>query len=894
MGKVFKARDPHLDRLVAIKLISEKRRSDEASRTRFLQEARAASALNHPNIITVYEIGEQDGQTFIAMELVNGKPLSEVIPAKGMRLSDVLRIGEQIAEALSAAHASRIVHRDLKPANIMVDSNGRVKVLDFGLAKLLRSAPTFDSDGPTLTMSGQPLSDDGAIIGSAPYMSPEQAEGRPVDARSDIFSFGAVLYEMVTGQRAFRGESTISTLAAVVERDPPSIREINASIPVEVERLVGRCLRKDIDRRSQNMTDVRLALEEIRADSESGRLSTVAVARNPSRRLWMRFASGCIVFTLATVGVIWFYRTNENRQPGLATMLRVSPDDGHSYHLPAISPDGAFVAFVSDRSGKNQLWLQQVGSGSPIQLTHSDDDVAFPAFFPDGKHIVYTSGSSEERRGKIEVISPLGGDARTAAEGGYMMNWASPISPDGRKLAFYEDRGDGVRLITVSSEGGEPLELKEFNRIKAPYYGRAAWTPDSRNLICYGLNRGESTEAMDWFVVPVDGSAARSAGALEQFAKYGLKVGSLPMVITRNRALFVPDNEWDSDLWGVTVTPGSWRVEGRPSRITSGTQDYTPYSADSSGVVATEVSNKSMDLFLLPLSPTTGEPTAPVQRLTRDNRSKFVGIVKGGSGKAYFMLSQENEFRVWELDTITKKQRLAFSGIPLSAGYLRISPDGRQIAYGNKSGKSLQLVVAGSDAKLQNARMVCDGCIPYQFSPDGRFILYGPVNTAQKSASKAIRLVDLATDKNRSWIESQSEPIRVIDQVSGGSDWITLSVQATGSSGPERHYLVPWSKEAAPKSEWVEISLGGKNGQHGQSYPSLKNNFYYAFQGSKLMLKPFDAQKRHFGELRELTVPAGPEPSPKPGDGIQIFDGGLVFTRDIDSNSEVWLMKLPR
>jgi serine/threonine protein kinase len=373
MGRVYKARDKRLDRFVAIKLLAEARSTDADRRARFVQEAKAASALNHPNIVTIHEIGEQDGRTFIVMELVDGKPLNEMIPRRGMRLTEALRIAVQVADALSAAHAAGIVHRDLKPANIMVDAHGRAKVLDFGLAKL--SAPAaaapagVDEATHTLAMD-QPVSEEGVILGSVPYMSPEQAEGKPVDARSDIFSFGAVFYEMITGQRAFRGESKISTLAAVVEKDPPPAGEISSTTPPEVERLIARCLRKDVNRRSQNMADVKLALEELRDESESGKLArpAVVVDAGAHRWLWPVVAMAC-----ATIGAafIWIYidlRGSGSKGPDL---VRVSPDDGHSYSQPAISPDGGFVAYVSGRSGKAELWLQQVGGGDPIQLTHA-------------------------------------------------------------------------------------------------------------------------------------------------------------------------------------------------------------------------------------------------------------------------------------------------------------------------------------------------------------------------------------------------------------------------------------------------------------------------------------------------------------------------------------------
>ena len=203
MGVVYKARDTRLERLVAIKLLPESRASDPDRRARFMQEARAVSALNHPNIVTIYDIAEENGRHYIVMEFVNGKPLHEIIPRKGMRITETLRMAAQIAEALTAAHAMGIVHRDIKPGNIMVDATGRAKVLDFGLAKLtapIVPATAFADETRTLAKD-RPRTEQGAIIGSVPYMSPEQAEGRPVDARSDIFSFGALLYEMVTGRR---------------------------------------------------------------------------------------------------------------------------------------------------------------------------------------------------------------------------------------------------------------------------------------------------------------------------------------------------------------------------------------------------------------------------------------------------------------------------------------------------------------------------------------------------------------------------------------------------------------------------------------------------------------------------------------------------------------------
>ena len=256
MGTVYQARDTRLNRLVALKVFARDRILDVDKRQRFIQEAQVASSLNHPHIVTIYDIGQVDGDWFIAMEYVPGQPLSKAIPYKGMPLDDVLRYAIQIADALACAHAAGIIHRDLKPGNVMVTASGATKLVDFGLAKLFAGPSWSDSDTAAIDLHTR----EGTVIGTAAYMSPEQAEGRDVDARTDVFSFGAVLYEMATGQRAFRGESAISTLASVLREDP---QPMTAPVPRDLEKIVTRCLRKDPSKRFQSMADVRVVLEDL-------------------------------------------------------------------------------------------------------------------------------------------------------------------------------------------------------------------------------------------------------------------------------------------------------------------------------------------------------------------------------------------------------------------------------------------------------------------------------------------------------------------------------------------------------------------------------------------------------------------------------------------------------
>ena len=279
MGEVYKAHDTRLDRTVAIKVLPAEKVTDPERGRRFVQEARAASSLQHPNIVTVHDIAQADGLDFIVMEYLPGKPLDALIPRHGLRLTLALKYAVQVADAMARAHGAGIIHRDSKPSNVMVDEHGQVKVLDFGLAKLTDSAGP--EAGATRTRTA-----DGAILGTAAYMSPEQAEGKPIDARSDVFSFGSMLYEMLSGRRPFQGDSTASTIASVLREEPAPIGRVVEGLPRDAEKIVRRCLRKDPDHRFQTMADLRVALQELKEDTDSGQLEPSAPAVTRRRAWW--------------------------------------------------------------------------------------------------------------------------------------------------------------------------------------------------------------------------------------------------------------------------------------------------------------------------------------------------------------------------------------------------------------------------------------------------------------------------------------------------------------------------------------------------------------------------------------------------------------------------------
>jgi eukaryotic-like serine/threonine-protein kinase len=311
MGVVYEAIDRHLDRHVALKILTADRVGNPARKQRFIQEAKAASALNHPNIVTTYDISAADGVDYIAMELVPGRTLEDMLTKRRLRIPETLKYAAQIADALAAAHAAGIVHRDLKPANVMITESGLVKVLDFGLAKLTEESEVSEADA---TLTERAMTEEGTVVGSAPYMSPEQAEGRRVDARSDIFSFGVVLYEMLSGKRAFRGETRMVTMAAILNKEPVPLGDLVPGLPKELERIVARCLRKDLARRSQSIAEIKLALQELQEESESvASAGSVPLKKTVSGWRWVALSGGLLA--LATAVFFLLPRSREISAP---------------------------------------------------------------------------------------------------------------------------------------------------------------------------------------------------------------------------------------------------------------------------------------------------------------------------------------------------------------------------------------------------------------------------------------------------------------------------------------------------------------------------------------------------------------------------------------------------
>jgi Tol biopolymer transport system component/predicted Ser/Thr protein kinase len=617
MGVVYLARDTHLDRPVAIKILPPERVADLGRKRRFVQEAKAASALNHPNIITIYDISSDQGVDFIAMEYVAGKALDQMMGRKGLPLRETLKYAVQMADALAAAHEAGIVHRDLKPGNVMVTEKGLVKVLDFGLAKLVEP---FEPEGSaTVTLEPAPHTEEGTIVGTVAYMSPEQAEGKKVDARSDIFSFGSVLYEMVTGRRAFQADSKLSTLTALLHREP---EPIGPEAPPELHRIISRCLRKDPARRFQHMEDLKVALEELKEESDSGALAAPA-AKPPVRRVSPLLLVGVAgAVALAAAAWFWFRRAPSPAPQAALTPVPLTSYSGLEDH-PSFSPDGTQVAFAWRRGRDRDIYIKQIGVEEPFRLTNDPADELGPAWSPDGGYIAFTRALPNEKFAVV-VVPQRGGPERVVVE----FAWPPPLlratpaaaaglawTPDGKSLvaAGRDNSEEPSGLFVVSVASGERRRLTSPPEAK-PGDSTPAVSPDGRSvvfsrfvgdrsdlyLLRLGADGGADGEPAR---LPAGQSNARpawtadgrevifgSAGALWRMTPSTSAVprrlalpgqpASNPAISPRGSRLAYTAGSFDTNIWRVGIS-GSGRESRQPAKFIASTRaelvpDYSP------------------------------------------------------------------------------------------------------------------------------------------------------------------------------------------------------------------------------------------------------------------------------------------------------------------------------
>ncbi len=711
MGEVWLAEDTALKRKVALKVLPAAVAADPDRLARFQREAEAIAALSHPNIVTIYSIEREDDVWFLTMELVDGQTLSKAIPPGGLPVSLVLEIGAALADALAASHEKGIIHRDLKPANVMLAGRERrVKVLDFGLAKLRVE------QGPDARTMSVAQTEEGRILGTFPYMSPEQAEGKPVDPRSDLFSLGIVLYEMATGERPFKGDSNASVLAAILKGTPRPVTELRGDLPGELARIIRLCLVKDPEERIQTAKDVRNQLRVLKTDLDSGQTDRPATAGGsaaggprPADRLrrW-RWAGAGLLATAALVyagyGLLVSKRVRQSVTPFQSATVRKVTTSGRARYT-TISPDAKFVAYIEDVPAGGRLVLRQVATAIDRVVWGPVAKVLWGVTFSTGGDFLYFSSRdlAPGSRPSVWRISVQGGEPRKVLD-----DVGDPVtlSPDGSRLAFVRVHGDEYSLLTASVDGSDQKVLLARKSPEIIEANGPAWSADGRAVIACvwdsdGTSDLVSVAVRDGAVTPL--TSVRWPNFFEVAA---IPDGSGVLVIgvapssPVDQIYFVPDGG------------------GHPQRVTNDASDYRflGVSGDGSTLVTVQ-SDKQSTIWVAP----NGDPRAAVAVTS--------GRVEGGEGLAwtpdgrivYGTVTRE----LWIMNADGGNQRLLTGEAPGGSLQPSVSPDGRSVFFDHQSPAGVanlsRMDIGGGGATLLAKATT------YTFprcSPDGKWVFY--------------------------------------------------------------------------------------------------------------------------------------------------------------------------
>ena len=729
MGVVYRAEDVRLKRQVALKFLSDDKPFDQQTLERFRWEAQAAAALNHPNICTIYDIDEAGGRPFIAMELLDGRSLRDVIVDDGaMEIEQVVAIGIQIADALSTAHASGIIHRDLKPANVFLTTRHQAKLLDFGLAKAVAHRAASVASELELAETGSPIfqTNPGIAVGTAGYMAPEQIRDDEVDARTDVFALGIVLYELATGRPAFPGRTLGIVQDAVLNRAPQSPTEINPAIPPKLEEVIARCLEKDPDLRYQTAADLRGDLRRVLRDQSTQMMAVpggeTAWRRTPTpapvpgppaparpQRVWRH-----VLLWLAVVAVgvaAWF--ALGRREPAGGPTPRLSPFTTLPGQLrqPVFSPEGNQIAFAwNGGDGESfSLYTQLIDAGAPLRLTTSEGEDGSPAWSPDGRFIAFL------RRTPAAVgyfiVPALGGVERPLrASFGVPFSYGPSIgwSPDGTTIAIADRERAGaplnILLVDVQSGAVRPLLAEPMRYVQNPTF-----TADGRTIAFVG---GRGFLAQDIYTVPAAGGTPRRV-TTDQSHIAGITwgAGERELIFSSNRGgLF--------SVWTVPATGGE------PQLVTAGEDAYAPSLSQRTGHLAYLRLRVDWNLWRVP-GPRSPAADAPAERLINSTREEWQPVYSPDGRRIAFVSSRSGSQEIWVAnnDGTGAVQLTAFRGPP--TGTPRWSPDGRRLILDSRVGGDSELFVVESDgSNLTRLTTEPSEDVVPSWSRDGRFVYF--------------------------------------------------------------------------------------------------------------------------------------------------------------------------
>jgi serine/threonine protein kinase/sugar lactone lactonase YvrE len=776
MGEVYRARDPRLQREVAIKVLPSAFASDRDRLKRFEQEARAAGSLNHPNLLAVFDIGTQDGSPYLVTELLEGATLRECLRGGALALRKALDYAAQVADGLAAAHERGIVHRDLKPENIFVCRDGRVKILDFGLAKLTssESSPADFSETHSL-LTGQ-----GSVLGTPGYMAPEQVRGQAADARADIFSFGAVLYEMLTGERAFKGETTADVASAILRADPNPQALSSHQVPPALERIVHHCLEKSPEARFHSARDLAFHLRGVSVTSET------AVSMGKRRTPWSWVWAVPAILLVAVLAATWQRWSVTPGGPADHTVdfRRLTDFDGLEED-PAISPDGKAVAFSADVTGSRQIWVRLLTGGPPLQITHDPGDHVEPRWSQDSSSLYYYVPAMQgQDQGTLWEVAALGGAPRRITSS----LSAADVSHQGNKLAFFRLNEKRTELVVSESDGTNAQVLSELDVGFGCEHPR--WSPDDRTI---AYQHASGFWNMDLFSVSASGGTPRRithiAELMNGFTWLPDSAGLVVSSSLGTTLLYLPTMH----LWRVP------REGGEPHRITYGDVSYEMPDIGKDGRLYVSARHMRFDIRKFPVD---GAPAANVShalRITRQTAQVLTPSLSPDDREMAYLSDSGGQGNVWVMNLATGETRqITAEKAGITVGIPLWSPDGTSIIFAASR-------VAESRFDVDYWTVNPDGSnqrdiLPHgswaSWSPDGRWIYYSYTSLAE-SGTETYQISKMSVAGGPATVVRQEEATGVA--LSPDSSTMYFVKPLRGDNGTQNYLICAAHPEGGPE-----------------------------------------------------------------------------------------------